>query len=162
MLCPCGSEQAYNQCCQPFIMASKAVNTPEQLMRSRYSAYANKQATYIYLTYAKSSQVEQSVEDIAQWAAQTTWLKLIIHSASDHKKNLANNEHAQVEFSAFYQLNGKIWLMREKSNFAIEDGKWRYLDGDVSDSKAYNKPKRNEFCFCGSHKKFKQCCAKNL
>jgi SEC-C motif-containing protein len=160
MLCPCGSERAYTQCCQPIIMATTPANSPEQLMRSRYTAYATKQAEYIYLTYAHSSQNENSVDDIAQWAAQTTWLKLIIHSASDHKKDLANNDHAQVDFSAFYQLQGKIWQMREKSNFIIEDGVWRYLDGEVSDSDALNKPKRNEVCFCGSEKKFKQCCAK--
>jgi len=161
MLCPCGSEQVYAQCCRPIILAEKPANSPEQLMRSRYSAYANKQAGYIYLTYAYSSQAAQSIDDIAQWAAQTNWLKLIIHYASDFHKDLANNNNAQVEFSAFYQHQGQIWQMREKSNFVIEENKWRYLDGEVSESKTVNKPKRNARCFCGSDKKFKHCCAKS-
>lgn len=161
MLCPCGSEQAYSDCCQAIIIAEKLAETPEQLMRSRYSAYANQDADYIYLTYANASQTEQSIEDIRQWSQQTQWLKLVIHYASDHLKDLAKNNHSQVEFSAFYQHQGQIWHMRERSNFVIEDNAWRYLDGEVSDSLAIARPKRNEQCFCGSEKKFKQCCAKN-
>ena len=162
MLCPCGSERAYTQCCQAIILAETPANSPEQLMRSRYSAYAKKQAEYIYLTYALSSRAEQSIDDIAQWAAQTSWLKLIIHHASDYQKDLASTGTAQVEFSAFYQHQGRIWQMRERSNFIIEENAWRYLDGDVCDSKALNKPKRNELCFCASEKKFKHCCAKSV
>lgn len=162
MLCPCGSERAYSQCCQVIIQAEKPANSPEQLMRSRYSAYAKNQAEYIYLTYAHASQTEQSINDIAQWAMQTRWLKLIIHHASDYKINLANNEKAQVEFSAFYQHQDQIWQMQEKSNFIIEQGAWRYLDGDVSESTVLNKPKKNQLCFCGTQKKFKYCCAKNF
>jgi len=162
MYCPCGSELAYAHCCQPIIMAEKPASSPLQLMRSRYSAYAHKQADYIYITYARASQTEQSIADIEQWAEQTKWLKLVIHQVSDYQKDLANKSSAQVEFSAFYQHQDKIWQMRERSNFIIEQGQWRYLDGDVSDSKELKKPKRNDICFCGSERKFKQCCAKNL
>tara|TARA_R110000737_G_scaffold317535_1_gene328239 strand:- start:9152 stop:9640 length:489 start_codon:yes stop_codon:yes gene_type:complete len=162
MLCPCGSERAYALCCQAIIIAKTPANSPEQLMRSRYSAYANKQAQYIYLTYAHSSKAEQSLEDIAQWAAQTKWLKLVIHHSSDYQKDLTNHNCAQVEFSAFYQHLGQFFHMREKSNFVLEDNAWRYLDADVSESKVLNKPTRNDVCFCGSEKKFKHCCANNL
>ena len=162
MLCPCGSDRAYSHCCLAIILAEKSATSPEQLMRSRYSAYAKKNAQYIYLTYATSSQAEQLIEDIEQWAEQTQWLKLVIHHSSDYQKDLANNNNAQVEFSAFYQYQGKLWQMRERSNFVVEQGNWRYLDGEVSDSNELAKPKRNELCFCGSNKKFKQCCAKSF
>lgn len=162
MLCPCGSDRAYSLCCQAIILAEKPATSPEQLMRSRYSAYATQQSEYIFLTYASVSQTEQSIEDIALWAQQTRWVKLIIHHASDYQNDLARHNSAQVEFSAFYQQQGSIWHMRETSNFIMEHGFWRYLDGEVSDSEALQKPKRNELCFCGSEKKFKQCCAKNF
>lgn len=162
MLCPCGSDRAYSHCCRAIILAEKSATSPEQLMRSRYSAYAKKNAQYIYLTYATSSQAEQLIEDIEQWAEQTQWLKLVIHHSSDYQKDLANNNNAQVEFSAFYQYQGQLWQMRERSNFVVEQGNWRYLDGEVSDSNELAKPKRNELCFCGSNKKFKQCCAKSF
>ena len=162
MLCPCGSEQTYAQCCQPIIMAKKPAISPEQLMRSRYCAYANKQAEYIYLTYARSSKAQQSIDDIAQWAAHTQWLKLVIHHSSDYQQDLAQHNSPQVEFSAFYQHLGQLFQMREKSNFVFEDNAWRYLDGNVSDSKVLKKPKRNDVCFCGSEKKFKHCCFNSL
>ena len=162
MQCPCGLELPFSQCCQPLIMATKLANSPEQLMRSRYSAYATNNAEYIYLTYAKSSRLEQSIADIEQWAAQTKWLKLVVHSASEYQKNNVNKESAQVGFSAFYLHLGKIWQMRENSNFILENNDWLYLDGDVSESKVLSKPKRNDTCFCQSNKKFKQCCAKAL
>lgn len=162
MQCPCASDLPYNQCCQPLIKATKQADSPEQLMRSRYTAYAIKDATYIYLTYAASSRLEQTIVDIEQWASQTKWLKLVIHQASNYQHDRKNNKSAQVEFSAFYLHNERIWHMRENSNFIIEDNAWRYLDGDVSESKALTKPKRNDMCFCQSNKKFKQCCAREL
>lgn len=162
MLCPCGSERAFTSCCQQYIIGDSTARTPEQLMRSRYSAYATMHANYIYNTYAASSRVSQSVADIEQWAAETKWLKLVIHMCSDFSAQLSVTEPAQVEFSAYYLHQGQIWQMRECSNFLYEDGRWYYLDGNVSDSDAIDKPKRNDSCFCGSSKKFKQCCAKSF
>lgn len=162
MLCPCGSERAFNLCCQPYILGSIKPASPEQLMRSRYSAYATQHAKHIFNTYAKTTRASQSLDEISQWAAQTKWLKLIIHSSSDFQRQISNGKLAQVEFSAFYQHQGKIWQMRECSNFIYEHECWCYLDGDVSESDALVKPKRNEPCFCQSKKKFKQCCAKNV
>lgn len=160
MLCPCGTQQDFTLCCQAIISGKKTANSPEQLMRSRYAAYATKQAKYIYDTYASVSQAEQSIDEISQWAEQTSWLKLKIHNASDYKSAIANNHAAQVEFSAFYLHQGSIWQMREKSNFIIENTLWRYLNGEVFESDALQKPKRNDLCFCTSNKKFKHCCAK--
>ncbi|MGB1262155.1 MAG: YchJ family protein [Cognaticolwellia sp.] len=162
MLCPCGSELAFTQCCQLLISGTTVAQSPEQLMRSRYAAYATQHAEYIYQTYARSSQVEQSIADIAQWADQTLWLKLVIHHASDFAKDFANQQDAQVEFSAFYLHQGRLWQMRECSNFVIEQKAWRYLDGEVSESIEIDKPKRNAPCFCQSNKKFKHCCAKSF
>ena len=162
MLCPCGTGRTYNLCCQPFILSEKQTTSPEQSMRSRYSAYAVNEPEYIYQTYSLISQAEQSIDDIKQWASVTKWLKLIIHHTSDYKADLANKDYAQVEFSAFYQHLGRFWKMREKSNFILENNLWRYHDGDVSKSVEITKPKRNEICFCASNKKFKHCCMKTL
>jgi SEC-C motif-containing protein len=145
--------------------------SPEQLMRSRYSAYAINATNYIYQTYAKSSQAQQSVDDIATWANQTTWLKLIVHCASNFslkektttsRKKAPNKVQQEnvptVCFSAYYQHQGRYFLMKETSRFILEDNLWHYLDGEVSDSKELAIPKRNEQCFCQSKKKFKHCC----
>lgn len=164
MLCPCGSDQVFTQCCQAIIAGNITAKSPEQLMRSRYCAYATNQSEYIFLTYAKISRKTQSLKDITQWANETKWLKLVIHHTSDFQSGLIVNSNtqakAQVEFSAFYLHQGQLWEMKEESNFIIENNSWRYLDGNVSKSTKINKPKRNELCFCDSSKKFKQCCAK--
>jgi len=127
-------------------------------MRSRYSAYATGAADYIYQTYAKTSQAQQSREDIAQWAAMTKWLFLEIHHSSDFTAN--SSELPVVKFSAHYLLGNKYHKMTESSRFVQENGLWRYLDGDISESDEVREIKRNDTCPCRSKKKFKQCCGR--
>lgn len=157
MLCPCGSEKAYSQCCQPIIEKEKSASSAEQLMRSRYSAYALKNAHYIYDTYAIQSRKSQTIADIQEWANETKWVKLVIHQAIKCDDPI----NAQVEFSAFYSIERQIFEMREISNFVIENDAWFYLDGEVLFNEEVLKPKRNDACFCHSQKKFKICCSKN-
>ena len=38
--CICGSKKAFGACCARFLSGEQQAKTPEQLMRSRYSAYA--------------------------------------------------------------------------------------------------------------------------
>ncbi|HIE71337.1 MAG TPA: hypothetical protein EYP98_14860, partial [Planctomycetes bacterium] len=40
MNCPCTSGQQFAECCEPIIKQEQVSTTAEQLMRSRYSAYA--------------------------------------------------------------------------------------------------------------------------
>ena len=40
MKCPCTSGSDYASCCEPIITQQQQAKTAEQLMRSRYSAYA--------------------------------------------------------------------------------------------------------------------------
>jgi SEC-C motif-containing protein len=167
MQCPCGSNISFKQCCFLFINQQAQARSPEQLMRSRYSAYAKKSADYIYNTYAESSRSHQSLTDILAWAKDTKWLKLTINSASEYadiniKKSINSDKKEDksntVCFSAYYQHQGTYFIMKETSRFIVEDSQWRYLDGEVSINEELPTPKRNELCFCYSNKKFKQCC----
>jgi len=167
MQCPCGLDISFKQCCFLIITEEVKAVSPVQLMRSRYSAYATKFADYIYQTYAESSRALQSINDISQWAQETKWLMLTIHSASEYtavtnktSDNSANKEHnlPTVCFSAYYKHQSKYYLMKETSRFIFEKSQWRYLDGEVSSSEELAAPKRNDLCFCQSQKKFKQCC----
>jgi SEC-C motif-containing protein len=135
-------------------------------MRSRYSAYATEAADYIYQTYAQASRALQSIADISAWAKETKWLKLTINAASDYTElNAVNADNKgqhlpTVCFSAYYQYQGEYFLVKETSRFVVENGQWRYLDGEVSNNEALIAPKRNQACFCDSDKKFKQCCGR--
>ncbi len=159
MLCPCGSSLSFSECCQPFITHQKQPSTPEQLMRSRFSAYATKDARYIHDTYGAVSRAKQSIADLQSWADECIWLALIVHQSDE----------AQVEFSAYYLVEHTLFELREKSNFALEQGLWRYLDGEITVSNEIAKVKRNQLCPCNNYpsawsakkgKKFKHCCGK--
>lgn len=121
-------------------------------MRSRYSAYATQNAQYIFDTYAKNRQASQSLADIEQWAQQCHWVQVDIVSKG-------SSEETKVEFIAKYLQQGKLYVLQEDSSFVIENGQWRYLDGDIIDHKEIGKVKRNDLCPCQSGKKYKQCCA---
>ena len=49
--CYCGSGIKFSQCCQPFIAGEKLTETPEQTMRSRYSAFILREYDYIKKTW---------------------------------------------------------------------------------------------------------------
>ena len=152
--CPCCSGESFANCCQPVISGNTPAATAEKLMRSRFSAYAICDAQYLLDTYTHKQQAELSVEDLAQWAKENIWVKLTIH------EHLPMTPPAQVEFSAFYINNDRLYEMRERSNFIKEDSLWRYLDGDIIKHENISTIKRNDSCPCLSGKKYKKCCGK--
>lgn len=154
MLCPCGSTENYEQCCERLIMKNYPAQSPEQLMRSRYSAYANNQIDYIYNTYSLESKKTQSRADISSWAKETTWVKLSILQTSD----FTETSYPTVEFEAIYKSQNQYFKMKEKSRFIMENSHWFYLDGDNLEHIELITPNRNDKCFCSSNKKFKKCC----
>jgi len=159
MLCPCGSTLLFNACCQLYITHKQFPQTAEQLMRSRFSAYATKDGQYIFETYGSAQQQKQSVADIQAWAEECFWIALIIHQSEEDK----------VDFSAYYIVDNTLCELREKSNFRMEQGRWRYIDGDILVHNELVHVKRNDLCPCNNYpsawaakkgKKFKHCCAK--
>jgi SEC-C motif-containing protein len=128
-------------------------------MRSRFSAYATKEGQYIVDTYGAKQRLKQSVTDIQAWADECVWLALIVH----------NSTESTVEFSAYYIVDNTLGELREKSNFNLEQGQWRYIDGDITVHNEITNIKRNDICPCNNYptawsvkksKKFKHCCAK--
>lgn len=157
--CP-GCATAYQQCCQPLHQGIASADTPEALMRSRYSAYALGLYEYVVATYASAQREQLSVSDIANSAAQTTWLglrvldsKILPQSATD-----AGQFYGEVEFKVFYSEAKSLYCLHERSTFVQEAGQWRYQDGLMLSGNGALKLKRNDPCCCGSSKKFKQCC----
>ncbi|MEW6991723.1 YchJ family protein [Colwelliaceae bacterium 6441] len=167
MSCYCGSKKNFEACCQLIINGEQLAKTPEQLMRSRYSAYACKNATYLYQTYANSAKKLQSIAEIEEWATQTLWLKLnIINSdivdIKSYSSTTNNQPFPTVEFSALYIHEKTFCELREKSRFIKENQQWRYLDGDIIKHAELSPPKRNSPCLCDSGLKFKHCCLLKL
>lgn len=155
MQCPCASGNQFKACCQLLIVQQKIAETPEQLMRSRYSAYAMKSFDYIFDTYSEEAKKMLSTETIKSTAENCTWVNLVVHHSSLNQ----DKAHGVVAFSAYYIENRTLYVMQEKSNFIQEKASWRYHDGEMIEHVQLNKVKRNDKCPCQSDKKFKVCCA---
>ena len=119
--CPCGSSQKYLNCCGRFIDQQQTPETPEQLMRSRYTAYTQANIDYIEKTMQGKAAIGFSKEEARQWAKQAKWLGLRVLNVN------ANDAQGFVEFIAYYGLEKQRHAIHEKSEFHRVDGKWFYV-----------------------------------
>lgn len=148
--CSCGHPLPFDQCCSPLLLGQAIAETPEQLMRSRYSAYVHHNADYLIKTWHPDCQAQEWREAILDSFEQTEWLGLRVISSSHAK----NPDEAYVEFSACFidEKADHKQLIHERSRFLRIDTQWYYIDGITP------KIGRNDDCPCGSGKKFKKCC----
>ena len=152
--CLCGSGIDYHQCCKPFHVGEKLPATAEALMRSRYTAYAMHNASYLQETWdftRRPEKIDFSTENI-------DWLRLEI---TDTKKGGIKDSKGMVSFKAFYMQGGEEHVMNEISRFTKINGCWFYLDGvikSIGKVGLQTNQGKNALCSCGSGKKFKRCC----
>jgi SEC-C motif-containing protein len=144
MQCFCGSKKDFDACCGAIISGTKKAATPEELMRSRYSAYVKGDGRYLVLSAAKENRYDEDVELIQEFSDSVEWLGLEVLNATAEF----------VEFKAFYKDSEGIKVLHEKSRFILEEGIWFYVDGILYNTKL----QRNDVCPCGSGKKYKKCC----
>lgn len=111
--CPCGSGAAYADCCGPLLANAVQAETPEQLMRSRYTAFATGDADHLFRTWHPRTRPDDVRPDPA-----TRWTGLEVIAA----------EGNTVEFVASWE-GGR---MHEVSRFEQRAGRWFYVDGDVT------------------------------
>ena len=117
--CPCCSSLPFESCCEPFIKGESPPETPEQLMRSRYTAYATGAIDYLISTTHPKTRNRFSRRDIENWSRSNRWIKL----------EVLNAHGDEVEFKAYYMEGlSPIQVHHEHSKFRREDGKWYYLD----------------------------------
>ena len=159
--CPCGSKTAYAECCGPLHRGEREAETAAELMRSRYAAFVKQQVDYIIETSHSEAHKDLKRDEIEAWARDSTWHGFEI---IDVQAGGPDDDQGLVEFMAFYDdAEGNEVEHHEKSIFAREEGKWRFLDGMPGKQEPYRReePKvgRNDPCPCGSGKKFKKCCA---
>lgn len=152
-LCYCNSKKLYSECCQPLLARIKEADSPEQLMRSRFTAYCLSDFNYILDTYAPKPRNDLSVEILEDSADDNHWFTLSIPSNPALDKN-------QVEFFAYYFVKNKPYVLHETSRFEREGPAWRYTDGHLHPDCGKLNIGRNDPCVCTSGKKFKQCCFK--
>ena len=119
MMCPCFSGKPYHECCEPYHKGS-LVPTPLALMRSRYSAYALKNADYILqTTHPDLLKKISSKEEILQFCHETSFDGL----------DILDSDSENVTFKAHLSRDGKDISFTEKSHFKKSDGRWKYHSG---------------------------------
>src|SRR3990167_5308132 len=128
-LCPCGTGKGYLDCCGIFISNQKIPSTPEELMRSRYTAYNQVNVDYIVQTMRSPAADNFDAEDAREWANKVSWTGLeVIKTIHDFNKGI-------VEFRAHYYIDGKKNVLHEISEFNFEKGRWYYVNGTQPNKK---------------------------
>lgn len=152
--CLCGSETDYAQCCGLFHSGKELPATAEALMRSRFTAYAMRNAGYLSETW----DVSKCPKTIDFSKEKAEWHRLEILGV---KKGGAGDPKGLVEFKAYFRLDGDDYAMHEISRFIKNNGRWFYLDGTVKSIAKVGlntNTGKNAPCACGSGKKYKRCC----
>ena len=124
MRCPCRKKSettTYAECCQPYHDGELLPQTAEALMRSRYAAFALRKTDYLSETWHVSTRPKVLDLDPAQ-----EWMLLRIKNAG------TDGDTGWVEFEARSRIGGQSYVLRETSRFVFEDGRWFYVDGDIS------------------------------
>ncbi|WP_022694279.1 YchJ family protein [Ponticaulis koreensis] len=155
MTCPCGTGRDYSDCCGRFHADLAVPETAEELMRSRYCAYANQKIEYLVATHDPDRLDEFDRLQAGKWARDAEFTRLDILSTVRGK---AGDETGMVEFIAWFLLEGDLTCHHEKSSFRRLDGKWVYTDGMSKPAASmFALLGRNDACPCASGKKFKKC-----
>jgi len=149
--CPCGSQHNLANCCGLYLEGKQIAETPEVLMRSRYTAYSLANIEYIMKTMRGKPLVNFNEENAKRWAMKAIWVGLHVLNASEMHEN-----KGFVEFIAQFIEGSQLKSIHETSEFHCDKGVWFYVDG-VQQPIRNVAISRNVACPCGSQRKFKNC-----
>ena len=161
MKCPCSSGKDYASCCEPILTQKLKAKTAEQLMRSRYTAYALGKVDWIVDSQSPDGRAFVDRQATEQWSSRATWHKLEILECKDGGEH--DNE-GFVDFKAYYTIAGEDITHQEVASIRKEDDTWYFVDGVEVKPRPYKRLEKkvgpNEPCPCNSGKKYKNCCGK--
>ena len=119
--CPCGRLRPFDDCCGP-ILVGGAARTAEDLMRSRYTAYAIGDAEHLLSSWDPETRpAAVELDPAIRWRG----LEIIETTAG----NLLDAT-GTVEFIAHLSRDGRKHEQHERSRFRRHQGRWVYTDGD--------------------------------
>ena len=121
--CPCGSAQPFRCCCGPLLDGTATAHTAEQLMRSRYSAYALGRLDYVRDTWHPDTRPA-----VIDPEPRLRWLGLEVRRREAGRQG---DTEGVVEFVARCKLGGRAQRVHETSRFRFEHGRWWYVEGEL-------------------------------
>ncbi|MDR1760290.1 MAG: YchJ family protein [Fibrobacter sp.] len=156
--CPCLSGKLYSECCEPIIKKQILAPTPEALMRSRYTAYAMQEISWLKDSLEKSQRKDFDEKSVEDWSKNSEWMGIEIkQTKTEEEKNIG-----WVEFIARFKQGNVTRNHHELAEFHRINGEWFFYDGRAVKQETVKKETpdtgRNDPCPCGSGKKFKKCC----
>lgn len=120
--CPCGKGKTLALCCGRYLSGQQLPRTPEQLMRSRYTAYAlGGHGQYLLDTWFPATARGLDAADLS--IVTVKWQKLEVISKSQR------GDEGHVEFKAYFTegSDGAPQVMHEHSEFRRVAGRWYYV-----------------------------------
>lgn len=128
--CICGKPQPFAKCCDRFLSGKQNAKTPEQLMRSRFSAYAlGGYGEYLLSTWFPASAMGLTASELSKKTVEWQRLEVI--------KSSQKGDDGTVEFNAWFcksPNSEKMECMHEVSEFVRIQSRWLYIGGKVSQS----------------------------
>jgi SEC-C motif domain protein len=123
--CPCHSGRRFTECCGPILKGARKAATPEELMRSRYAAFALGEVDYLAKTLCAEhpDKTEDAATAYRQSREGLRYLDLCIMHAS------MEGDVGEVLFYARIFERGVDRSFVELSGFVREDGEWKYASG---------------------------------
>ncbi|MFC5722950.1 YchJ family protein [Streptomyces gamaensis] len=118
--CPCGHGGPYGDCCGSLHSGKRSAATAEQLMRSRFSAFALQDAAYLLRSWHSSTR-----PPAVDFDPTVKWTRLEILATTGGS---AFHDEGTVEFRAHYEVGRYADAQHENSRFVRESGQWVYLD----------------------------------
>jgi len=156
MPCVCGRGATLEECCGRFLSGGEWPATAEELMRSRYAAYAVGNPEYLEASH--DPETFQGPRDVGPGPR---WTGLEILSSQEGG---AADQEGWVEFRAHYTVGKRQdpGVLHERSYFRRLKGRWVYTSGVTPKAepsrRSASRVGRNEPCPCGSGRKHKHCC----
>ena len=145
--CLCGHNRPFAKCCGRFLTEGQLAKTPEQLMRSRYSAYAlGGYGDYLLATWFSATAGELTAAALSEKSVD--WRGLEVLSSEQHGDKATvefkahyleidsletdNQEPNNQESSSLEAHNSQLQTLHEISVFQRSAGRWLYVGGEVS------------------------------
>lgn len=119
--CPCGSGEYLDRCCGRLHRGAAQALTAEELMRSRYAAFAIGEVDHLLRTWHPRTRPDRLELDPAQ-----RWTGLEI---TEVVAGGPGESTGVVAFVARYEVAGRAGALVERSAFERRAGRWFYVDG---------------------------------
>lgn len=119
--CPCGVGPRYRECCGRLHRGEAKARTAGELMRSRFSAFAERDEAYLLRSWHPATRPEHVGFD-----GRLRWTRLEIVR---EEGGGPDDDRGVVEFRAHYVDGAAPGELHEVSRFARHDGDWVYVRG---------------------------------